>query len=78
MSLGPLIHIGEYQYNKTALVCGVGFPKDRLDSNYLLVLFSIGFIIPNVVNDVVYLRVFKAVRQHTRRIEKTMSVSNRS
>ena len=75
MSLGPLIHIGEYNYNRTALICGVGFPKDRLDSIYMLILFAIGFIIPNIVNAIVYFRVFAAVRQHTQRIQKT-SVSS--
>lgn len=75
MSLGPLIHIGEYNYNRTALICGVGFPKDRLDSTYMLILFAIGFIIPNIVNAIVYFRVFSTVRQHTQRIHKT-SVSS--
>ena len=75
MSLGPLIHIGAYEYNRTALVCGVGFPKNKLDSIYMLILFAIGFIIPNIVNAIVYFRVFTAVRQHTKRIQKT-SVSS--
>jgi len=71
MSLGPLIHIGEYQYNKTALVCGVGFPKNKIDSIYMLLLFALGFIIPNVVNAHVYFKVFRAVRQHSKRLHKT-------
>eukprot|EP00111_Clytia_hemisphaerica_P011911 TCONS_00034984-protein len=75
MSLGPLIHIGEYRYNRTALVCGVGFPKNKIDSIYMLFLFALGFIIPNIVNAHVYFKVFRAVRIHTKRISKTSVTS---
>ena len=76
MSLGPLLHIGEYKYNKTALVCGVGFPKNKIGSIYMLLLFAMGFIIPNVVNAHVYFKVFKAVREHSKRLHKTSICSS--
>ena len=71
MSLGPFFNFGDYTYNRSALVCGAGFPNSNFDSIYMLLLCIIGFIIPNVISFYVYYKVFFAVRQHSHRLHKS-------
>ena len=71
MSLGPVINFGRYAYNPTTLVCGVGFPKGKADFIYLVLLATVGFVVPNLVMGHVYLNVFLAVRKHTKRLQSS-------
>lgn len=75
MTIGPLFNVGKYAYNHTTLICGVGFPEKKRDSIYLLMLATIGFLVPNLVMGHVYLKVFLAVRQHTKRLQSTTTSS---
>eukprot|EP00794_Sanderia_malayensis_P003403 gene3403-3893_t len=68
ISLGPLAGISRYDYNPTTLICGIGFPKNKLDLLYLVGLSSVGFIIPINIMTYVYMRVYVAVKQHTARL----------
>lgn len=75
MSIGPVFGFGHFSYNPTTLICGVGFPQNKLDSLYLLLLGFIAFILPNVIMFYVYLHVFLAVRTHTKRLIQTCACS---
>ena len=71
MSFGPLLNFGKYQYNHTTLVCVVGFPRMKADFIYLVLLATVGFVIPNLVMSHVYIKVFIAVRKHTKRLQNS-------
>lgn len=68
MSIVPLAGIARFEYNPTTLMCGVGFPRKKIDLLYLLMLGGIGFILPLVIMTYVYTRVYLAVKQHTARL----------
>ena len=69
MSVLPLFKFGQFAYNHTTLVCGVGFPKKSYDTVYLASLATVSFIIPIAIMIYVYGHVFYAIRQHRARMK---------
>lgn len=68
MSIIPLAGVSRFEYNPTTLICGVGFPKQRLDLLYLLLLAGLGFVVPLHFMGFAYIRVYVAVRKHSARL----------
>ena len=73
ISIGPLFNFGRYSYGRTTLACGTGFPQNKTEMLYLLVLAFVGFVLPNIIMAYVYVNVFISVRQHSKRLGKSTS-----
>ena len=68
MSIIPFTGLSRFEYNPTTLICGIGFPRGKLDLLYLLLLAVLGFIIPLHLMGYAYIRVYVAVKRHSARL----------
>ena len=68
ISLGPLLGWGRNNYNASTLQCGFGFPRNKIESLYIICLAFCAFLLPIIIMSYVYIRIYWAVRHHTRRI----------
>lgn len=75
MSVGPIAKFGRYAYGPTTLACGVAFPKTKPEAIYLLILSSVGFIVPVLLMINVYIKIFLSMRKRTKRLLATSSSS---
>ena len=71
ISLCPLLGWGHMDYNATALQCGFGFPRNKFETLYILLLAVIAFIIPICVMSFAYIRIYIVVRNSSRRMSVT-------
>ena len=68
ISLGPLLGWGHNTYNASTLQCGFGFPRNKLESLYIICLVVCAFLLPILIMSYVYIRIYWVVRHHTRRL----------
>ena len=71
ISLGPLVGWGRFDYNASTLQCGFGFPRNKFETLYMLLLAVIAFIIPICIMTFAYIRIYFTVRRSTRRMSIT-------
>ena len=71
ISLGPLVGWGRNDYNASTLQCGFGFPRNKFETLYMLLLAVIAFIIPICIMTFAYIRTYLVVRKSSRRISTT-------
>lgn len=71
ISLGPLLGWGRFDYNASTLQCGFGFPRNKFETLYMLLLAVIAFIIPICIMAFAYIRIYFTVRRSTRRMSIT-------
>ncbi|KAL9967297.1 hypothetical protein ACROYT_G025495 [Oculina patagonica] len=68
ISLGPMLGWGRNDYNGSTLQCGFGFPRNRLESMYMICLAVFAFLLPIIIMSYAYIRIYLVVRHHTRRL----------
>lgn len=66
--MGPIFGWGHMEYNPTTLQCGYGFPRSKLESLYMVLLVLIAFVIPLITMTVLYVKLYRSLRGHTRRM----------
>lgn len=76
ISLGPLLGWGRNTYNGSTLQCGFGFPRNKFEGIYIICLAICAFFLPIVIMSYVYIRIYLAVRRHTRRLSTSTFGNN--
>jgi len=76
ISLGPLLGWGRNTYNGSTLQCGFGFPRNKFEGIYIICLAICAFFLPIVIMSYVYIRIYIAVRRHTRRLSTSTFGNN--
>lgn len=71
--LGPVFGWGHMEFNPTTLQCGYGFPRTKYESLYMILLMVLAFLIPLIIMTALYIRIFRSLRGHTRRMSTTIS-----
>ena len=68
ISMGPMVGWGRFEYNASTLQCGFGFPKNKLDTLYMLLLAVVAFVMPICIMTFAYIKIYLAVIRSTRRM----------
>lgn len=76
ISLGPMLGWGRNDYNASTLQCGFGFPKNRLEILYMICLAAVAFLLPIIIMSYAYIRIYRVVRHHTRRMSSSTFGNN--
>ena len=76
-AIGPLVGWNRVKFHTSALVCGPVLPETTAHYLYMTFIVLVGYAIPVVIMAGLYLRVFKAVRAHRKRIRKTAIIDDR-
>ena len=66
----PLFGFGQYSFNPSTLSCGIAFPKITTEKLFLLTIITLGLVMPLAVMSFAYIRIFIAIRKHSKRLMK--------